>query len=138
MAKVESGVRGGVDLLDKHDRVIPDRELAELIEPLNERIDDSLTVALQAVLRRNPGGYVSNRQYSITIPGMRESEIVFDRFYYAIGLLVDMIASPMNDPDRLANTAHIREHAQYAASIGMKYLPIVGAATLGDIESALH
>jgi hypothetical protein len=137
MAKVQEGTHGGIDLLDPHDRIQPDREIAELVEPLNERIEDSLSAALQTVLRRDPGGYVAQKQYVIMRADLRDTEIVFDRFYFMLNLLVDMLPAPMNEPDRIASAAHVKEHAKYAQQSGLKYLPIIGAASLGDIEAAL-
>ncbi len=137
MAKL--GTSGGVDLLPKEDRAKVDSEELERIEPLNDRLQDSLSSALQTVLRRDPGGYIANRQYMVDHgEGSRPTDISFDRFYYSLNLLVDLLQSPMNDPDRLANVDHINEHAKFAAQHGIKYLPIVGGATLGEIEAALH
>lgn len=127
----------GIDLLDKSDRLVPDKEVQELLEPLNERIEDSLTSALQSILRKNPQGFISQRQFAIITPGLRETEIVFDRHYWHIDLLVDMLPLPMNDQDKLANQALIDEHSRYAQEHGYKYLPITGGATLGEIENAI-
>jgi len=131
------GTHGGIDLLDKSDRVKLDSEAAEKIEPLNDRIQDALSAALQTVLRRDPGGYVANKQFVVPIPNSRDGDIVFDRHYYTLNLLVDMLQAPMNEPDRAANIEHIAQHGKFATSHGFKYLPIVGGATLGEIEQAL-
>jgi hypothetical protein len=136
MAKTSSG--GGIDLLDKEDRKLPDRAIAELNEPENDRIQDTVSSALQSVLRSNPGGYVAQKQYVITQPMMRDSEIVFDRFYWQLNLLIDMLPAPMSEPERIASKAHVAEHGKFAQSLGLKYLPIIGAATLGDIAAVLH
>jgi hypothetical protein len=137
MARIREGTSGGTDLLDPQDR-ITDSERSEKIEPLNERIEDSLTAALQAVLRRDPGGYVAQKQYVIMRENLRDTEIVFDRFYFMLNLLVDMLPSPMSEPERVATEAHVKEHAKYAQQSDLKYLPIVGTASLSDIENALR
>ena len=129
--------QSGVDLLDKSDRVVQDKETAELLEPPNDRIEDSLSSALNSILRKHPGGFISQQQFAIITPETRDTEIVFDRYYWQLGLLVDMLAMPMNDQDKLANSAHIEEHSKFAQLNGYKYLPITGGATLGEIESAI-
>lgn len=125
------------DTLDPADRPKLDAELAEAVEPLNLRGKDSLEIALAEVLKKSPGGYMTNKMYDLPLtPGnSRVQTLTFDRFYWEVNLLVDFIQKPTNEYAQADTEKAIAEKQAFAKEKGVRYLPIVGAATLAEIAA---
>ncbi|MGH7745410.1 MAG: hypothetical protein ACREQ5_11550 [Candidatus Dormibacteria bacterium] len=136
--QLAEGTHGGLDLLDRSDRVAPDSEALEKTEPLNLRLSDSLDVALAEVLHAAPGGYQRNKLYYIdNAHSSRPDDIQYDRFYFTQSLLVSFFDSPMTDAQREVVTKEKTRQADFARTQGCKYLAIVGSATLEQIAQAV-
>ncbi len=134
----KSTLNEGFDLLDKTDRVSIDPDVKELSEPLNLRTSDPLDLVLGEILRSNPGGYISNKQYSIEVPGSSyPTDLTFDRFYWNQNLLVDFVNLPTNEYQKETVEKGIAEKRALATRQGLRYLAIVGSATFADIKAAL-
>ncbi len=124
----------GVDLLDREDRIVEDVEEAEKHEPLNLRTADSLDLALGEILHANPGGYITNKQYSFPVPGSTyPDELVYDRFYWNHKLLVDFINTPTTEDQKAQVARETTRKKAFANEQGCNYLTIIGQATLADI-----
>jgi hypothetical protein len=137
-SKVESIVKGGKNLLDPEDRFEVDKEILEAQEPLNLRTADPLDNALGQVLRRSPGGYLTNPMYRLDVPGNSyPQDMEFDRCYWELNLLVDFFSAPMNEWDKTDQAKEIAEKHEYCKTLGRKYLPIQGQASLEQIAEAV-
>lgn len=129
----------GVSLLSPEDRIVPDRELAEKLEPLNLRTADMLDLALAEVLQEAPGGFLSNKLYYVTNPlNSRPDEVMFDRFYFSRKLLVDMKPEPNGTEQRAQYEADRIKKLALADEYKLKYLQIVGSASLEQIAEAVR
>lgn len=133
----DATTRGGVSTLDRSD-VKVDPELAEQNEPQRIRTDDQLSVAMASVLGKHPGGHISNYQLIVQHANSRDTEIVYDRFYWEQNLLVDFFQTALNKADGAENDKRRAEHETFAKMKGKKYFAITGGATMADVQRALN
>ena len=125
------------DTLDIEDRPKLDAELAEQVEPLNLRGKDSLELALAEVIKKSPGGYMTNKMFDLplTAGNSRVQTLTFDRYYWELKLLVDFIQKPTNEFTQADVERNIAEKQALAKKQRLRYLPIIGAATLAEIAA---
>jgi hypothetical protein len=129
----------GIDLLDKSDRIKTDLETLETLEPANDRTADNFDLVLSEVLHADPGGCMLNKYYTIPVPGSPAypDELVFARWYFTHDLLVDFFQTPMNEYDKATIDKEVTLKVKFAKREKVKYLPIIGAATIAEIAAAV-
>ena len=137
MSKLHEGNNGGISLLDKADRAVIDPELTEHLEPANEREPDQLSTALQTLLRKHPGPYVTNKMFATSNDISRDEEIEYDRFYFELNMLVMFYPKPANEGERVDLAADLDRKTSYAKTHGFRFLPIVGQADGQQIMAVL-
>jgi hypothetical protein len=93
---------------------------------------------LSDILKANPGGYLSNKQYTIDVSGSSYPEqFSFDRFYWNHKLLVDFINEPHLEIQKESVRDTVGRKRKIAEDNGMTYLPIIGSITRDEIRIAL-
>jgi hypothetical protein len=128
--------QGGIDLLDKGDRKI-DPDEAERAERQIKRNADSLDGVLLQLRGKAAGGRINHYMIDVAVPGSTNQQVEFDRYYYEIGLIVDMLQTPLNDFVKAENAKTITNHRMWAKKLGKRYLAIEGSATTEQIAAAL-
>jgi hypothetical protein len=130
---------GGIDLLDKSDRISKiDSEVSEAMEPLNLRTSDVLDLALGEITKKNPGGYIADKQYSTPVAySSIPEDTTFDRYYFELSLLVDFKQKPTSEAGFAELNKEIKEKKAFARKQGLRYLAILGSATYEEIAAAL-
>lgn len=135
--KLHEGNNGGISLLDKDDEIVLDAEIAEKLEPENKRETDQLSAALQTLLRKHPGPYVTNKLFATSNAISRDEELEYDRFYFELKLLVMFYPLPANEGERIDVDRDLEIKAKYAEANGFRFLPIVGQADGQQILAVL-
>jgi hypothetical protein len=108
-------------------------EEAEKREPLNLRNPDLLDSVLQSVLKRKPGGMVTNKTFIIPQEYARATDITYDRFYFELNLLVHFFAATGKDyTDRESVEKEVEDMRTFALDKGFRFLPIIAGSVLPD------
>ena len=118
------GTHGGIDYL-REERMDPDE--VEANEPKRFRPPDLISNVLNNVLD-DVGIGITNPQFTIRTPGLRDRDISFDRSFPKVRVLVKAFTQRINlngEERDEAMLAELAEHKTYAEENDYTFLPVI-------------